>query len=351
MKKIIIFSLGRVGGSVNYAREIIDNLECDKKIFTSYFSDERTPKNSVKIITYTNSLFFIISSLVILPVFLLYIFFLQVFKKFDSLYFPYFHYWNYPIIMLYKIFFRRVNIVSTVHDGISHIGDGKPLEQKLNTACINSSTKIIFLTAYVEDKIKKQINSNLNSYVIPHGLIIPRKIKLDIRKHHDKMNILFLGRVSIYKGVEYLIDAVEGIDTLKYSRLVIAGKQQYKLNINTNKNIHVIDKFLEEEEMSLIINKADILVLPYIEATQSGVITMGVSGCIPMVVTKVGGLQEQLNKDEALWVNPNSAIEIKNAIESLIVNKTKYETLSFKLQQKQNELSWKTIAFEILEVL
>ncbi len=37
------------------------------------------------------------------------------------------------------------------------------------------------------------------------------------------MNILFLGRVSIYKGVEYLIDAVEGIDTLK---LVIAGKQQ-----------------------------------------------------------------------------------------------------------------------------
>ncbi len=68
--------------------------------------------------------------------------------------------------MLYKVFFRRVN-------STSHIGDGKPLEQKLNI--------VIFLTAYVEDKIKKQINNNLNSYVIPHGLIIPRKIKLDIK--------------------------------------------------------------------------------------------------------------------------------------------------------------------------
>lgn len=351
MKKIIIFSLGRAGGSVNYAREIIDNLACEKKIFTSCFSDERTPKNSVEIITYTSSLFFIISSLVVLPVFLLYIFFLQVFKKFDSLYFPYFHYWNYPIIMLYKVFFRRVNIVSTVHDGISHIGDGKPLEQKLNIACINSSKKIIFLTAYVEDKIKKQINNNLNSYVIPHGLIIPRKIKLDIRKHKDKMNILFLGRVSIYKGVEYLIDAVEGIDIVKYNKLIIAGKQQYKLDNKNNKNIHVVDKFLEEEEMSSIINEADILVLPYIEATQSGVITMGISGCIPMIITRVGGLREQLNKDEALWVNPNSTSEIKDAIEDLITNKIKYETFSLKLQQKQNDLSWKVIAFEILEVL
>ena len=348
-KKVLILSLGRIGGSVNYAREIIDELKCDKKVFISSFSKEMAPKDFSSIITYKNSFSFLLSSIVVLPSFLIYLLYLQLINKYTNIYFPYFHYWNYPIIFVFKIFFKKVKIISTVHDGISHFGDGKPLEEKLNFLCIKKSDKIIFLTNHVQSNIQKKINYNIDSVVIPHGLIVPIGIKTEIRKHNTKMNILFLGRISKYKGVELLVEAIEKIDDRLYNKLVIAGYQQYSLNVTPSNNLEIINKYLSESEMSSIINKSDLLVLPYLEATQSGVITIGIAASLPMIISKVGGLEEQVNEKEAIWINTNSVNELEKAILSIIKNRNQYELVSENLKKKQKELSWKKIANKLLD--
>ena len=351
--KILIFSLGRKGGSVRYATEIVNRLKCEYKIFTSLFSIEKNPRNSIKIPTYNGSMSFIFSTLFFLPFFLIFLLFYQRKHKFNVIYFPYFHYWNYPIIKIIKIIFPKTKIVSTVHDGIPHLGDGKLLEKELNYKCIINSDKLIFLTEYVKNRIEEWVNTKLNSVVIPHGLIFLDGVNNKPRKWKRNMTLLFFGRVSKYKGIELLLESIKDIDCDKFNKLIIAGKWQYDLDISLFdkcEKIEIINKFLNEKEISELLNKSDILILPYIEATQSGVITLGISASIPMVVTKVGGLCEQLNDSQALFIEPNKK-ELKKAINRLITDKDLYESISFSLYKKQTELTWDKIAQDIYKEL
>ena len=60
------------------------------------------------------------------------------------------------------------------------------------------------------------------------------------------------------------------------------------------KNLSIIDKFLDEEEISYLLNTNDVLILPYIDATQSGIVTLGMASGLPIICTNVGGLKEQI---------------------------------------------------------
>ena len=348
-KHVFISALGRKGGSVIYGKEILTRLKEPKEVLVSEYSEVVYPDEFEKTKTYKNILSFIWRTLFVLPA-LKRRWAKLIERNGSAIYYtPYFHYWNLSLIRLFRKLGGKV--VITVHDGIPHTGDGKFLESYLNRQCIKNADEIIFLSNYVKEVVRSEIGFEAEAHVVPHGLIRWNELKSDIRTPNGKLKFLFLGRQGKYKGLDLLIKAFNTIDSQDFDHLTIAGQPGTEENAATDsEKIRRINKWVSDDQLIDLMNSHDVLILPYREATQSGVITIGISASMPMIVTRVGGLPEQLNQDEAVWVEPD-VDSIKEGIETLINDRATYTSISTKLKNKAEELSWDTIANTIDNII
>lgn len=102
---------------------------------------------------------------------------------------------------------------------------------------------------------------------IKQGKAIVKEL-LDVDKY-----ILFFGSVDTYKGVDLLISAFCSIENTHNIKLVIAGKGK-DYNIENNKNIIRLNRFIKDEEVGDLFRNASFVVYPYISATMSGVLSI-----------------------------------------------------------------------------
>ncbi len=340
--------MGRSGGCVRYATEIVDAMTIDYEVYVSSYSTEKVPKIHKKIPTYKSNIQFVISLFTIFPFLWLKILFGLIRGKYSAIYFPYKHYWNLFFLRLFKLFGKKT--VMTIHDGILHEGEESRLQQWLINQSIKHADELIFLTDFVRKNVQSTIRFTANYAIIEHGMFTDY-IHTEARTHKRKPRLLFLGRIGKYKGVEMLVEAVNQLPKDSYESLTIAGKTLYDLPFeNDNPKIVLLDKWLDNNEVNELLRDSDILILPYKEASQSGVIPMGIAAAMPMVCTRVGGLPEQLKGNEAILVEPNVEA-LKDGINQLICDSNLYENLSKKMLEKQAELSWENIAKQIEKVI
>lgn len=347
----MILSLGRRGGSVRYGASIIESMtSVSKEVFVSKFSRETHPSGAVQIPTYRNKFEFILSSMMILPFLWLYILIGLMCGKYKCLYTPYTHYWNVVFVLTFKLFNRKA--VSTVHDGIPHTGDGNWWEKWINYATLKSSSQLIFLTEHVKNYLVSKVGLKSECTVIPHGLLEVNGAEVHDREFHSEVRVLFLGRVCHYKGVDLLLNAIPLMNQDRLGKVVIAGEvsESQKHLKETLLNVEWLDKWLSEEEMARELNLADILILPYREATQSGVITIGLQLELPIISTNLGGLIEQCEHDECVFV---AAVPeaIANAFNELIEDEEKVKLLRIKMKEKKKDLTWDSISQKIVKCL
>ena len=187
--------------------------------------------------------------------------------------------------------------------------------------------------------------------VIPIGLfdhhaIIEKNKAREALGFREKNIILFFGLLRPYKGVKYLIKAFESLpETIRQeSRLVVAGEAwEDKDSVKMAKDspyatkITVIDRYLEDREISLLFSASDLLVIPYTRASQSGVAHIAMSFGIPIVASEVGGLVESLGAYRGtIFTQPGDVHGIARGI---------VEALSEEIQYSIPEsLKWETIA-------
>lgn len=352
----MVLTLGRSdAGVTQYASAILSEMQQDRqlklKVYISRFTQfnwlKRLPRLSyLSVFTYRNKIEFILSSIIIYPLLLLRVFICLVFNRYQKLYLPYFHHWDLGFIWLFRLFGKKV--IYTVHDGIQHYGEEDRLGQWIMLKSIAAATEVIFLTEAVKTKIQQQFTSKANFYVIPHGLI-----KLDgiyaPKLYVEKPVLLFIGRISRYKGIELLLKALEQVDSALYDKCIIAGKSNYSICPKLTPQIEFIDKYLSEAEIVSYLNQSHIMIMPYLEASQSGIATLAIAARMPVVACKVGGLPEQLING-AIWVRPevNSLAE---GIKSILGSKNLYVQLQGNLDQIYQTLDWQSIASRIVKII
>jgi glycosyltransferase involved in cell wall biosynthesis len=113
--------------------------------------------------------------------------------------------------------------------------------------------------------------------------------------------ILFFGRIGPYKGLEILVPAFERVAAGNPAyRLIIAGKPKEGCETYVAKVEEAIARspnrervtrrieFIPDEETEMYFKAADVLVLPYRDASQSGVLVLGYSFGVPAIATDVG---------------------------------------------------------------
>jgi len=137
--------------------------------------------------------------------------------------------------------------------------------------------------------------------------------------------ILFIGRVSQYKGVEDLLKSFKKMAPQHPGlKLVIAGKWKKNFSVSEGllegKNVVIINRFLENEEVASLIRNCRAVVCPYKDATQSGVVmtTFGIKKNV--VVSNVGGLPETVYPESGLVYDRTKENGLNEALSSLLLN-------------------------------
>ncbi len=165
---------------------------------------------------------------------------------------------------------------------------------------------------------------------VPHtAALTPEKAKKQLGIKNGERSILFFGRIGPYKGLEYLVDAFEKI-VVKHSgyRLIIVGKpkagaEKYLEDIQRTissdpESGRVIQKigFIPDEETELYFKAADVVVIPYTSASQSGVLFLGYSFGLPVIATDVGSMKDDIVEGRTgLLCKARDSVDLARAIE------------------------------------
>jgi len=180
--------------------------------------------------------------------------------------------------------------------------------------------------------------------------------KLGIRQ--DEHVALFFGYIRKYKGLHILLDAAKEVLKKIGFKLIVAGEfyeneEGYRKQIqelSLQENVKVVNDYIPNNEVTKYFSAADVVVLPYIDATQSGIVQIAYNFNKPVITTNVGGLAEVVDDGKTgLVVSPNSSDELASAIISFFT-----ENLALKfseaVSEKKKLYSWDNMVNAIEEL-
>ena len=332
-KKCIVVALNKTG-CIDYAYWQINALHHYAEIFVieSANSYKISNHNSLLVPTYGNTLQFLTNTLFIIKKLLRFIRQL-IADGYSTIFFPYPHPWH-TLITLY-LDLKKVTILTTVHEYIPHKGEKNTIYLALERRLYKKSTHLFFLSQYVLDTVSdKKINKK--AILIHHGLIPSPNKNIKQWKEGPK-KLLFMGRITGYKGVDILIEALEDIWD-QVDKLTIAGKGNLIFPKSLNK-IKRLDYFLTPNEMDELLAEHDMIILPYTAASQSGILSMAIAAGVPAIITNVGGLSEQISDHCAVFCDP-TPISLKNSIIKLSKDETLFNKIVEELRESKYESSW-----------
>lgn len=253
---------------------------------------------------------------------------------------------------------RRYPLVCTVHDFRPHPGD--KLSQKtpfwLEMFLRRRANQLIVHSEHVRTLMAQALDCAGGSIsLMPHIQIgqQPSVPMVDGQEHL----LLFFGRIWEYKGLEYLIRAEPLISArVPDVRIMIAGQgedfSRYERMMVHPERFIVHNEFISEQSTAEYFRRASVVVLPYIEASQSGVIPLAYSAGKPVVATSVGGLPEMVEHGRTGYVvNPRDPEQLADALVRLLLDSTMRRQMGVNAKNKiELECSPETIALKTVEV-
>ena len=148
---------------------------------------------------------------------------------------------------------------------------------------------------------KNVVRMNLGAHIPQSREMIPTEM-IGIE---DKTYLLFFGRIDKYKGIGNLLQAYKSVSDVALP-LVIAGggalADTEKELMNGAKNVTLINRYIHDGEMKWLFAHSAAVVLPYIEATQSGVIPIAYAYGKPVIVSTIPGLTQFVEDGETGFI-------------------------------------------------
>lgn len=215
--------------------------------------------------------------------------------------------------------FRNAKKVLTLHDYIPHSGEGGKYTSKMNRKLVNNFDYYIQHYDYLANEFSRYYSVERSKvFTIRSGTFEHFKAFVGVTPEY-KNYILSFGRISLYKGLKYLVNGFrEYCKENNDLHLVIAGAGDVSdiLDmINKETKIHLINKRLSINEMTGLIQNCLFTVCSYTDATHSAVTVTSYTFNKPVLAHNIGGLSEVINNGETGILIPDlRAATIKEGI-------------------------------------
>ncbi len=196
-----------------------------------------------------------------------------------------------------------LSFVPVIHDAAPHPGDpavlfGWRLDRELAAA-----RAAVVLSDVVAEAIASR-RPDLPLIRVPIGAHLPNGAATATRRS----DFLFFGRIRRYKGLDLLRDAWPIVrDAYPGATLRVVGEGSADVcapGLAALPGVSLEERWVPDAEMADLVASAHALVLPYREASQSGVLPLALASGVPVVATDVGGLAGQLRHGESGLLAP-----------------------------------------------
>ena len=231
------------------------------------------------------------------------------------------------------------------HDPKPHSG-ASIIDTVVSEYAYKKSNNLVVMTRslaqYTSNRFKKDV------YYIPHGIFSFYKTgKIEPQRDVNKLIFLFFGRIEPYKGLDILLEAFSKIEDKSNLELKIMGSGDitpYEPELK-QEHVFVDNRFIGDDEIeSIFSHRNSVLVLPYKDATQSGVIPIAVDFDMPIIATNTGGLKEQLDDGRiGIFCEPNDSQSLRMAMSLFIDDSNRHDKEANKMMQFKEKLRWKKI--------
>jgi len=218
----------------------------------------------------------------------------------------------------------RKRLIANIHDPLTHSGEFNLSREVYRKLWFNLIPSFVVFSEFSKTVLLPQINRNKKITVLKLMPYTVYKTFASISSESilkPKKYISFVGRISPYKGVDLFIEAIDEVSKRHPEiQFFIGGKTiaNYDPDFLNRKcdNIIIENKFLSNSEISDIINDSQLIVCPYKDATQSGVIMTAQALNCPVLVTPVGGLPEYIESGKSGLVSKD--VSVNSLTESLL---------------------------------
>jgi glycosyltransferase involved in cell wall biosynthesis len=170
-----------------------------------------------------------------------------------------------------------------------------------------------------------------------------------------KRVILFFGYVRRYKGLAVLLKAMERLDNLL---LLVVGEfyekeEPYRSLIREaglQEKVRIVNEYVPGEKVPAYFSAADAVILPYLSATQSGIVQMAFNFDRPVIASRIGGLSEVVAEGRTGYlVPPGDAAALAEAIRSFF-DRGEAERMSAEVAKAKAAFSWEALVEAIERV-
>lgn len=259
--------------------------------------------------------------------------------------------------------FPKAKKVLTIHDPIPHSGNSRVLLiRKLfsNTESFKKADALAVHTKkfipYVEDKYGEKDRV----YYIPlgrHNMYRNIDNKTSIIKYDpDKINFLFFGRISRYKGLDILAQAYKKVHSINPDvTLSVVGNGDFGECGDMYKqlpDVTVINRWIQDCEVESVFTGENLVnICPYKDATQSGVIMLAQDYAVPVIATNTGGIDEQIKDGETgLLLDECNADELAEKMLMIAKDRDLYNHLAEKTKAYIEDVTWEKSAETLLDI-
>ncbi len=258
------------------------------------------------------------------------------------------------ISMLVKIF-STLKIIFICHNITPH--EKFPFGKILTKFALAFADHFIVQSNIVEnDLLKIKPKANYKKVFHPIYNIFGEEIdKKEARKilglNPNEKVLLFFGYIRAYKGLDIILRAMKFILAKIRVKLLVIGEfyenpeKYFKIVEEEGISDFVIFKseYVPNDEVKIYFSASDIVVLPYVSATQSGIVQIAYNFNKPVIATNVGGLPEVVFENETGFITEPEPEKIANAVIKFFEENLERK-FSENVKRIKNKFSWENLA-------
>lgn len=279
---------------------------------------------------------------------------------------PYFHCLSRAAWLLLRLkLLRRANkrVVWTVHNVTPHSSCPTAVVRGFYSLLLNSVDGLMYLSENSRNVMNSQFEAakTLPYVVSRHGtynVVIPHSVKTSSAVENwirSERRVLYFGQIRDYKNVPELVKAFKGVNSDRRYNLLVAGQPQSE---EIRSELHDLTSgdsaitlelsFLDEGYLNYLVDKADVVVLPFREITNSGSVMLSLS-IGTRVISKRNPAFDEINSilsEEVItqYDGELTACKLEGALDTVFLKE------AFCVSDVRAQFNWKAIADDTINL-